>query len=162
MSTGKKILYGGLAGFIGAIAFGLMMQQMMPAVLPKIAKLYGATGAGTGFVIHLVHGALIGGVYGIISGASVTKGASSFYGLVYGFGWWILGPVLVMPTWLGAGPRLSSEGIQAALSSLPGHLVYGIILGLLFAYFTGTNQHSQQTNQRQQTSDANAMNTNTQ
>lgn len=136
MSTSREIKYGALAGFIGAIIFGLMMLQMMPGVLPKIAQLYGFSASGTGFLIHLVHGALIGGLYGIIPGTTTTRAASTFYGLMYGAAWWVIGPILVMPTWLGAGPRLSAEGIQAALPSLPGHLVYGIILGLLFIVFS--------------------------
>lgn len=148
MSKSREILYGALAGFVAAVIFGLMMLQMMPGVLPKIAKLYGFTSANTGFVIHLIHGMLIGGLYGVIPGTTTTKAASTFYGLVYGLVWWILGPILIMPTWLAGSPRLSGEGIQAALPSLPGHLVFGILLGLLFAYFAESSTSQNETVQK--------------
>lgn len=104
----------------------------MPATLGKIAKLYGLNGKTAGFIIHLVHSGVIGWSFTWFIGDSVSVSAGSVYGLLYGFVWWILGPILIMPTWLAGSPRLSGEGIQAALPSLPGHLVFGLILGFLY------------------------------
>lgn len=144
VSKKMQIKDGALAGLIASIVFGIMMLQMMPGVLPKIANLYGFSSAGAGFIFHLIHGTLIGGVYGFIPGVTATKVASSFYGLIYGFAWWILGSIIVMPLWLAGSTRLSADGIQAALPSLPGHLVYGIILGLLFIVFSEPKQSTQE------------------
>lgn len=131
-----EISRGALAGFIATIIFGLIMLVMLPKTLNKIAALYGANGQMIGFLIHLLHGSIIGGLFGSFMSTHISTPKASWYGLLYGLVWWVLGPILIMPTWLGAGPRLSSAGIKAALPSLPGHLIYGVILGLLFAVFT--------------------------
>jgi len=137
MST---IRSGVFAGVIAALVFGVLMMAMMPATIGKIAALYGASSTVSGFVIHLIHGGLIGGLFGLFAHQGLSRLAASSYGLLYGSLWWVLGPVLIMPTWLGAGPRLSGEGLQAALPSLPGHLVFGLVLGLLFLSFCPSRQ----------------------
>ncbi|MEX2369150.1 MAG: DUF6789 family protein [Candidatus Paceibacterota bacterium] len=126
---------GAYAGVIAALAFGVIMLATSPATIGMIASLYGASGTVAGFIIHLVHGALIGGLFGFLVSPDLSKTMSAVYGLLYGAIWWVLGPILIMPTWLGAGPRLSGSGIQEALPSLPGHLVFGLVLGLLFIAF---------------------------
>lgn len=108
---------------------------MMPDTLNKIANLYDLSGHVIGAAIHIIHGGLIGGLFGLLSSDSVSKLASTGYGLLYGLVWWVLGPLVIMPYWLGVGVQLSGEGIKNALPSLPGHLVYGLVLGLLFAVF---------------------------
>jgi uncharacterized membrane protein YagU involved in acid resistance len=107
----------------------------MPDTLNKIAQLYGYSGNVVGSAIHIIHGGLIGGLYGLLAAPDISKLRSSAHGFMYGLVWWVLRPLLIMPAWLGAGTRFSAEGIQAALSSLSGHLVYGVVLGFLFAVF---------------------------
>lgn len=88
-----------------------------------------------GSAIHIIHGGLIGGLYGLLAAPDISKLRSSVYGFMYGLIWWVLGPLLIMPTWLTESARFSAEGIQAALPSPSGHFVYGAILGFLFAVF---------------------------
>lgn len=108
---------------------------MMPDTLNKIAQLYGYSGHVVGSAIHIIHGGLIGGFYSLLVAPDISKLRSSAYGFMYGLVWWVLGPLLIMPAWLTESTRFSAEGIQAALPSLRGHLVYGAILGFLFAVF---------------------------
>jgi len=135
--------YGVFAGIIAGIVFGAMMAVMMPATLGKIAKLYGLSGQFVGFLVHLVHSAFIGWAFTWFVGDSVSIGAGSVYGLLYGLAWWVLGPILIMPTWLAGSPRLSTEGVQAALPSLPGHLVFGLVLGVLYVLWSETAAENQ-------------------
>jgi uncharacterized membrane protein len=139
----SKVKHGVFAGVIAGIIFGIMMAVMMPATLGKIAKLYGLSGQFVGFLVHLVHSAIIGWFFTLFIGDSVSVSAGSVYGLVYGLIWWILGPILIMPTWLAGSPRLSGEGVQAALPSLPGHLVFGLVLGALYVLWSKSTAKGQ-------------------
>jgi len=131
-ATSHKIIHGMLAGLIASGVFGIIMMLLTPATLGKIAALYGGEAQLTGFLIHLIHGVLIGGLFAALTSGQISRLRGSWYGFVYGVAWWVAGPILIMPTWLGAGPRLSAEGVQAALPSLTGHIVFGLILGFLF------------------------------
>jgi uncharacterized membrane protein YagU involved in acid resistance len=135
MKSYHGLVHGLLSGLLAGGVFAILTAWMIPDTLNKIANLYNTSGYVVGVAIHIIHGGLIGGLFGLIVPDSVSKLASSGYGLLYGLVWWVLGPLVIMPAWLGAGVRLSGEGVQAALPSLPGHLVYGLVLGFLFAVF---------------------------
>lgn len=135
MTRLRNLVHGLLAGLLAGGVFAILTAWMMPDTLNKIAQLYGYGGHVVGSAIHIIHGGLIGGLYGLLAAPDISKLRSSVYGFMYGLVWWVLGPLLIMPAWLGAGTRFSAEGIQAALPSLPGHLVYGVLLGFLFAVF---------------------------
>ncbi|HEX2028956.1 MAG TPA: hypothetical protein VHF25_13255 [Nitriliruptorales bacterium] len=128
----RQLLAGVVGGIAGGIAFGAMMhmQQMMG----MIAGLAGAEGAGVGWVVHLVISAVIGLGFAVTLGRAVTGwAAGAGAGLAYGAVWWVLGPLVIMPAWMGM-PLLQIG--ETALKSLVGHLVYGIVLGLVFAAAT--------------------------
>lgn len=130
-------LAGVLGGLVGGVVFGVMMGMM--GMLSMVAKLWRGESAKFGMFVHLVNSAIIGLLYvlvlpwlGVAGLENLSSGALT--GLVYGFGWWVLGPLLVMPVWLGMPPQLSFEGIKKALPSLVGHAVYGVLLGLVVAW----------------------------
>ncbi|MBI2038040.1 MAG: hypothetical protein HYT15_03905 [Candidatus Magasanikbacteria bacterium] len=123
---------GAWAGVIAGVAFGALMGMM--GMLPMVAKLLGGSSALFGFVLHLVFSAVIGGLFGLVLGhMALEKGKGILLGLVYGLVWWFLGPLIIMPVWLGMGLQLTAKGMTMALPSLWGHLVYGFILGLVYA-----------------------------
>ncbi|GIW66498.1 MAG: hypothetical protein KatS3mg095_0396 [Candidatus Parcubacteria bacterium] len=128
----KHIQSGILAGVIAGIVFGAMMGMMN--MLPMVAKLFGSDNAVVGFIVHMFFSAIIGAIFGFVLGhQALEKGRGILLGLVYGFIWWFLGPLIIMPVWLGMGVQLSAAGMKMALPSLWGHLVYGFILGLVYA-----------------------------
>lgn len=51
---------------------------------------------------------------------------------MYGLVWWGLGPLLIMPAWMGM-PVLSLNAMTGR--SLMGHLIYGLVLGVAYALF---------------------------
>lgn len=125
----KAGIWSGLAG--GAI-FGIMMGMM--GMLPMIAMLVGSESATGGFIVHMVISAIFGTTFAIFLGTHVKSAGSGIGGgLVYGVILWVVGPLLIMPIWLGMGHQLSITGMQAAIPSLFGHLVYGFVLGLVFS-----------------------------
>lgn len=127
----EHIKAGVWAGLIAGVVFGAMLGQL--GVLPTIAKLLGGSSALFGFALHLVFSVVIGIIFSIFLGHAATdKARGVALGLVYGLIWWFLGPLIIMPVLLGAGIQLTAQGMQAALPSLWGHLVYGFVLGLIY------------------------------
>ena len=125
-------VYGGLAG---GVVFGAMMGAM--GMLTMIGKMVGHPSAGAGFVVHLINSALIGAGFAVVFGRFVngtSRGLlnSSLYG---GF-WWLLGPLTLMPLFMGMGlgSNWNTPAAVAMLPSLGGHVMYGAILGVVHAW----------------------------
>ena len=123
----RFLALGAAAGLAGGIVFGLMMTMM--GMIGMIGALAGQMGnVPVSWAIHLVISAIIGAGFGLVApfaGAALGRvlGAGAVYGLV----WWFLGPLLIMPTMMGMGPQLSPAGMSAAMPSLVGHLVFGLV-----------------------------------
>ncbi|MCI0542368.1 hypothetical protein L0Y69_01245, partial [bacterium] len=84
--------------------------------------------------VHLVISAITGAAFGFVFGhRALERGKGIMFGLLYGFIWWFLGPLIIMPLWLGMGFQLSVAGMAMALPSLWGHLVWGFLLGLIYS-----------------------------
>ena len=131
----ERLVRGGIAGIAGGVVFGVLMAMM--EMLPMIAGLVGSSSAVVGLVLHFVFSAIIGAGYGLVFG---TIGESYVGGLwtgaVYGFVWWILGPLLIMPVWMGMGPQFGMALSSMMLMSLVGHLLYGLVTGVVYAFQT--------------------------
>ena len=122
---------GAIAGLVGGVVFGVMMGLM--GMLPMIAGLVGSDNGGVGFIVHLVISAIIGGGFGLVLGSlATTLGQGALWGLIYGFVWWILGPLLIMPTMMGMGPQFGMALTPPMMMSLVGHLIYGVLTGLAY------------------------------
>jgi hypothetical protein len=127
----QPIAAGALAGIAGGVVFGLMMQFMMPPMMGMIGSLFGIPALGWG--VHLVFSAIIGAIFGLAVGTRVTNWAAALgFGAAYGLVWWILGPLVVMPTWLGMGPQVTQALSMPNLMSLVGHVVYGVLTGVVY------------------------------
>ena len=125
-------IYGGLAG---GLVFGVMMGMM--GMLPMIGKMVGHPSPVTGFIVHMANSAVIGIGFAVVFGGSVTRITSGIRkGLLYGGVWWILGPLTLMPLFLGMGLGVNWNSVAAAkmLPSLFGHVLYGAILGLTYTW----------------------------
>ena len=79
----------------------------------------------------------IGVGFAVVFGQAVNGiGSGLRAGLQYGGGWWLLGPLTLMPLFLGMGLGVNWNAAAAVtmLPSLVGHLMYGTILGTSFAW----------------------------
>jgi uncharacterized membrane protein YagU involved in acid resistance len=122
---------GALAGLVGGLLFTLVMIRV--GFLPIVASLIGSTSALTGFIVHLVIADLIGASYGLLfRRQSYDLGSALGWGVAYGFFWWILGPLTLMPILLGVTPQWTVEVAAGLSASLIGHLAYGAGLGIIF------------------------------
>jgi len=133
------------AGLLGGLVFGIMMQMMnaptpeggqMPMMV-MVAKVVRSDSMTAGWIYHLFNSAVIGGIFGwLLGNRSQRIGAGLGWGALYGFVWWILGALILMPLFLGMpafAPLMMAPMRPVAMGSLMGHLIYGIILGGGFA-----------------------------
>ena len=130
----KKVVGGIVGGVIGGIGFGILMGLM--GMFPAIAGLVSSTSAVIGFLIHMLISVFIGATFGLIFGSVSTHYRhAALWGLIYGVAWWVLGPMVIMPTMMGMGPQLAAALSGPMLMSLMGHMVYGILAGLGYAWY---------------------------
>lgn len=130
LSTTKSITAGMLAGLGGGLVFGAMMA--MQGMLPMVAMLVRSANPLVGFVVHLLISAVIGAIYGFVAARLPrTYGVGIMAGALNGVVWWVLGALILMPLMLGMSDMFFQIG-QMQWMSLIGHLVFGVITGLLY------------------------------
>ncbi len=126
----SSLIAGAIAGLGGGAVFGLMMAMM--GMLPMVAMLVGSESAVVGFAVHMAISATIGAIYGIVaSRLPRTTGTAVVAGAVNGVVWWVLGALILMPLMLGMNEMVFQIG-QPQWMSLLGHLIFGVVTGLLF------------------------------
>ncbi|SDQ34691.1 hypothetical protein [Natronobacterium texcoconense] len=145
---------GALGGAIGAAVFGLLVWLFDPEVVAvAIPAIYGLEPVGVvGWGIHVAHGIVLGLVFGFLmtrqavlefaqmdvetaalsrSGMWVRTVAAGF---VFGLTIWAILPLLVLPVWIDAiGTEAAGDFPATAVESLVGHVLFGTVLGLVFA-----------------------------
>jgi uncharacterized membrane protein YagU involved in acid resistance len=121
---------GAIAGLGGGLVFGIMMGMM--GMLPMVGMLIGVENALAGFIVHMVISAILGAGYGFIaSRLPGSWGTGIVAGAIYGIVWWVLGALTLMPLMLGMTQMVFAIGGPQWMS-LVGHLIFGVITGLLF------------------------------
>ncbi len=134
MST-RELKWGASGGVAGGLIFGAMMGIM--GMLPMIGSMVGQPTAAAGFVVHMVNSVIIGAGFAVVLGRFVSgTGSGLGIGLAYGGAWWVLGPLTLMPLFMGMGfgVNWNVAAATAMLPSLVGHLMYGSVLGLVYAW----------------------------
>lgn len=129
----RNLKLGAYGGLLGGVVFGAMMGMM--GMLPMIGKMVGQPSAAAGFIVHLVNSAIIGAGFAVVFGRSASGfGSGLTAGLLYGGVWWLLGPLTLMPLFMGMGLGVNwnAAAATAMLPSLMGHLLYGAILGVSY------------------------------
>lgn len=144
---------GALGGALGAAAFGLLLWAFDPGLVEAaIPAIYGLEATGlVGWAIHLAHGVALGLAFGLL----VTRGPVLSVlrtdvetdalaatgpalriigaGFVYGLTVVAILPLLVLPVWAGTMGGTAADFPGAAIESLLGHLLFGLVLGTVFA-----------------------------
>ncbi len=118
----------GITGsLLGGLVFGGMMAMM--GMLQTIAGMMGSKSAVIGFIIHMMISLIFGMVFTIF--ASIVKWNGVVSGLVFGVILWFLFPFILMPMMMGMG-NMAFQFTSASMMSLVGHLVYGLITGIVY------------------------------
>jgi uncharacterized membrane protein YagU involved in acid resistance len=127
----QSIGRGALAGLVGGLLFTLVMLEV--GFLPTVASLVGSDSSTTGFLLHLVIADAIGATYGLLfRRQAYDLGSAMGWGAAYGFCWWVLGWLTLLPVLLGAPPAWDAATAASRFPALVGHLVYGAGLGLIY------------------------------
>jgi pyridine nucleotide-disulfide oxidoreductase len=131
-SLSRAVVVGGLAGIVGGWAFGQWMAKVDH--FPLIAGLIHLSSRNAGVALHFVFAFIIGASSGLLFQRDVRGyGSCLGWGLGYGIFWWFLGPMTIMPLWQGRSLDWSYYHGQELFGSLVGHVVYGLIVGVIYA-----------------------------
>jgi uncharacterized membrane protein YagU involved in acid resistance len=131
-SAGRAIVGGTLAGLAGGWAFGKWMQQVN--FYPLIAGLVGSGSKMVGESLHFLFAVIIAISFAFLFQREARGyGSSMACGTAYGIFWWFLGPLTILPLWSRHPLDWSGNHARELFGSLIGHIVYGVIVGLLYA-----------------------------
>lgn len=132
---------GAIGGLVAGIVMGIMLtMQMTPVIAKAIPAMYGMTGLAAGWVAHLFHSTVLGVVFAFLTSAAGWQDRAAEYGggiglgLGYGIVLWVVLAAIVMPIWLSAVGFPKAPGLpNFNPMSLVGHVVYGVVLGAVYA-----------------------------
>src|SRR5215510_12088918 len=128
----RAVVVGGLAEIKGGWAFGKWMAQVN--FFPLIAGLVNSDSVLVGVTLHFIFAVIIGASFGVLFQSDVRGfGSSMGWGAGYGLLWWFLGPLTILPIWQAHRPDWSYQHGGELFGSLVGHIVYGLIVGLIYA-----------------------------
>ena len=131
-SLTRALVVGGAAGVVGGWAFGQWMAQV--GFFPLIAGLVNSDSPMVGIGLHFAIAVSIGASFGVLFQRDVRGlGSSLGWGLGYGIFWWFLGPLTLLPVLGGSTPDWSFEHGSELFGSLVGHVIYGLLVGLVYA-----------------------------
>lgn len=124
-----RVVHGIAGGLAGGVVFGLLMQMM--GMIPMVAQLVGSSSPAVGWIVHLAISSFIGATFALLfAELARTVLSSALYGMGYGALWWVVGALILMPARLGM-PVFELN--TTAWQSLMGHLIYGLVLGVVFS-----------------------------
>jgi hypothetical protein len=127
----RALVVGGLAGVVGGWAFGKWMAQV--GFFPLIAGLVGSQSRMVGVTLHFAFAIIIGASLGVLFQRDLRGyGSSMGWGMAYGILWWFAGPLTLLPIWAGQPLDWSWQRGAALFGSLVGHIVYGLLAGLIY------------------------------
>jgi uncharacterized membrane protein YagU involved in acid resistance len=138
---GGLFLQATLAGLAAGLVFGLVIQFALGR-MTTIGALYtfGEESLVVGWTAHVVNSVVFALVYALVTRLDVlrqyadrpTAGVGA--GGVYGFALWFVNIGFVWPVWLNSvGVSQLPVPNFGAVGSLGGHLLWGVLLGALFA-----------------------------
>jgi hypothetical protein len=127
----RALIVGGFAGVIGGWAHGKWMAQVN--FFPVVAGLVHSNSMMVGITLHYIFAVIIGATFGVLFQRDVRGyGSSMSWGAAYGLLWWFIGPLTILPKWQGYPLDWSPERGGALFGALVSHIIYGLIVGLLY------------------------------
>jgi hypothetical protein len=128
----RAIIVGGFSGLLGGAIFGRWMSA--GDFFPLLAGLGMIHSRGVTIALHFAIAMLIGATFGMLFQRDARGyGSSMGWGLGYAIFWWFLGPLTALPLLSRTGLDWSAEQGRALFGSLVGHILYGLIVGVVYA-----------------------------
>ncbi len=122
-----------LAGIIGTVMMtvvGLYAAPMMGMPPMNPAEMLAGQMGGSmvmGWIAHFMIGVILAELYAVVAGS--LPGPVVVRGALYGLAPWLLLQVAVMPM---MGMPFFSGSMSMAMGSLPGHIIYGGVVGAVY------------------------------
>jgi len=139
ISLARALVGGGLAGVGGGWAFGKWMERVH--FFPLIAGLVDSSSVAVGVTLHFAIAVTIGATFGLLFQREIRGvGSSMCYGAAYGALWWFVGPLTILPALTHNPIDWSSAHAASIFGSFVGHVVYGLVVGALYAAIDGAWQ----------------------
>lgn len=135
----QNVPKGLVAGFIATLVLSaLMVAKSMMGLMPELnviemlTQTMGASSQLAGWAVHFVIGSVVwGGLFALLA-ARIPGESFWLKGILFGVAAWLLMMILVMPM-AGAGLFGLSLGIAAPIMTLMLHVVFGAVLGGVYA-----------------------------
>jgi len=132
LSLPRGLVGGSLAGIVGGWVFGKWMERAH--FFPLIAGIVNSTSPAVGVALHFLIAVTIGATFGVLFQRQIRGfGSSLGWGAAYGLLWWFIGPLTLLPLLTRKPIDWSSQHAGDLFGSLVGHVVYGLIVGLIYA-----------------------------
>ncbi len=129
---GRAIVAGGLAGTIAGSIFSRWMY--IGEFFPLLAGFGDLSSRQVTVIFHFGVALVIGSTFGLLFQRDIRSyGSSMGWGLGYGIFWWFLGQLTILPALSGGPLDWSADRGSQLFGSLVGHIVYGLILGVVYA-----------------------------
>jgi hypothetical protein len=130
----RAIVAGGLAGVVSGLIFGYWMWQ--GGFSPLIAGLGYIPSQANRVILQFGVALLIGTTFGLLFQRDVRGyGSCMGWGLGYTVAWWLAGPLTLFPLVWRMPIDWSMDAATRLFGALVGHILYGLILGVVYATF---------------------------
>lgn len=132
----RAVVVGGISGLFGARVFLIGVEAA--EFLPLVATIVGMNAKLAGGLLHYLIGVIIAVVFALLFYREVSRpGPALIWGMSYGVLWWVIGPLTLLPLLTGSPVEWSIEAGQANFAALVAHLLYGALVGFIFALING-------------------------
>jgi hypothetical protein len=129
---GRAIVVGGVAGTLAGLVFSRWMYE--GEFYPLLSGLGILHSKAQMVEAHFAIALVIGALFGLLFQTDVLGlGSSMGWGLGFGIFWWFLGPLTILPAIRGEALDWSADQGTALFGALVGHIIYGLILGVIYA-----------------------------
>lgn len=130
----RAIVAGGLAGIVGGLIFGHWMLE--GGFFPLLAGLGDIYSLALRVLLQFCVAFTIGATFGLLFQCDVRGyGSCMGWGLGYAVFWWFAGPLTLFPLARRIPLSWSVGTASGYFGALVGHILYGLILGVVYATF---------------------------
>lgn len=128
----RAIIVGGVAGTLSGLVFSRWMYE--GEFLPLLGGFAELSSRSRMVAVHFLVALLMGAVFGLLFQTDVRGlGSSMGWGLGFSIFWWFLCPLTLFPLLNREPVDWSADQGSTLFGSLVGHIVYGLILGVIYA-----------------------------
>ncbi len=128
----RALLTGGFAGVVAGLIFSRWMYA--GDFFPLLSGFGQMQSKGATVLLHFGVALVIGASFGLLFERDIRSyGSSMGWGLGYGIFCWFLGQLTLLPALAGQAPDWSVDAGSQLFGSLVGHILYGLILGVVYA-----------------------------